>query len=324
MISANFKTAPVRWGGLILVMIVCASCTPTPQVKSVNHQQALHQLGIPNRVELTQVPFFPQTKYHCGPAAVTTLLHFQRRNISYNDVSDKVYTPGRKGSLQTDVITAFRRYGFMSYRLRPKLIDLFYEVAGGRPVLVLQNLGVKWIPKWHYAVVIGYDFNTQKIILRSGKYRRKVTPFKIFERTWKRSHYWAIVALKPGELPAIPVKTYYLHAALGLEKVKNWRGALQSYQTAEKTWPLSLIAQIGVANTWYALGDRDKAIAKYQTIVRQFPKAADAHNNLASLLIETKHFKQALRHVNKAIRLGGRNKAIYLKTKQQLRQARTK
>ena len=29
--------------------------------------------------------------------------------------------------------------------------------AGALTLLVLQNLGLSWLPRWHYAVVVGYD-----------------------------------------------------------------------------------------------------------------------------------------------------------------------
>src|SRR2546422_3737218 len=35
------------------------------------------------------------------------------------------------------------------------LSDLLAEVAAGHPVLVFQNLGLHWIPRWHFAVAVG-------------------------------------------------------------------------------------------------------------------------------------------------------------------------
>ncbi len=313
------RTASIYRGSFFLLMaFVIVSCLPTPQVKQLNKKLQHQQIDIPNRIELTKVPFYAQTKYHCGPSAVATLLDFKGHSVNYNDIVKKVYTPGRKGSLQTDVITIFRRYGYLSYVMQPKLSDLLHEVAAGRPVLVLQNLGIKWISKWHYAVVVGYDLKLQKIILRSGKHKRKLTSFKLFERTWKRSKYWALLALKPGELPAIPRPLNYLRAASGLEQVKNWRAAKLSYQKAELHWPNNLIAKMGVANAEYSLGRKSQAIRKYQEIIKSHPKAADAYNNLASLLIHKKRYKEALEHVNTAINLGGGNSKVYQSTRKEI------
>jgi len=295
-------------------LIFLLGCLPTPQVKEINRHFSQNKLKIPNQIELTEVPFYPQTKYHCGPSAVATLLAFNQHRFSYPSIVEKVYTSGRKGSLQSDILTVFRRSGYLSYVLQPKLIDLLAEVAAGRPVLVMQNLGIKWIKKWHYAIVVGYNLKTQKIFLRSGKHKRKTTSFKLFERTWKRSNYWAVSALKPGILPARPNALNYLTAAAGLEQVRNWKAAHISYQTATRQWSDNLIAKMGVANTTYQLRNIKLATYKYHQIVKSHPKSADAHNNLASLLTEQKKYSLALKTIKKAIKLGGKNTGTYRQT----------
>ena len=56
----------------------------------------------------------------------------------------------------------------VALRTAPRLADLLQEVAAGHPVIVLQNLGLEWIPVWHYSVVIGYDLSRGQLVLRSG------------------------------------------------------------------------------------------------------------------------------------------------------------
>ena len=69
----------------------------------------------------------------------------------------------------------------LAYPLRDSLADLLREVAHGNPVIVFQNLGTRWLPRWHFAVVVGYDLQASKVILRSGTTERWRTTLATFE-----------------------------------------------------------------------------------------------------------------------------------------------
>ena len=68
-------------------------------------------------------------------------------------------------------------------------------------MFVLQNLGLGWYPKWHYAVVVDFDLSKGEIILRSGADARHIVSMQLFERTWQRGDFWAMVSMPPGRLP---------------------------------------------------------------------------------------------------------------------------
>src|SRR5437588_472596 len=110
--------------------------------------------GLPERVELTQVPFFPQSEYQCGPAALATALASFGVKVTPEDLVPQVYLPQRKGSLQIEMMAAARRHGMVSYQLAPRFEDVLRELSAGNPVIVLQNLGFGG--GWHYAVAVGY------------------------------------------------------------------------------------------------------------------------------------------------------------------------
>lgn len=44
---------------------------------------------------------------------------------------------------------AARRHGAVAYVLPDRLDALLEEITAGHPVVVLQNLGLQWIPSWH-------------------------------------------------------------------------------------------------------------------------------------------------------------------------------
>src|SRR5690606_31071454 len=105
---------------------------------------------LPERVELAHVPFFPQEDYQCGPAALATVLSASGVDVTADALTRQVYLPGRRGSLQTELVAATRRHGRLPYRLEGGLPALLAQVDAGHPVVVLQNLGFKRWPRWHY------------------------------------------------------------------------------------------------------------------------------------------------------------------------------
>ena len=158
------------WVIFLCVFLVAGCATPPLQTERLLKSPAAQQPP----VELTAVPFFPQEEFQCGPAALTTVLNWSGTQLTPENLAPQVYLPGRQGSLQVELLAATRRHGRIPYVLRPELETLINEVRAGHPVVVLQNLAFNWYPKWHYAVVVGFDLQNDKIILRSGREQRQV------------------------------------------------------------------------------------------------------------------------------------------------------
>ena len=286
---------------LIAVILLVVGCASTPQTNDLlaTGGEAKHS------VELTDVPFFPQTAFQCGPAALATVLASAGAAITPDVLAPQVYLPDRRGSLQFELLAATRRHGYIPYVLEPRLADVLNEVAAGTPVLVLQNLGLSWYPRWHYAVVVGFDLFTQEIILRSGDEARHIVSMRIFERTWKRGEFWAMVSMPPDRLPRTAKETSYVLAVLSLERLQRWREVAVAYDTALSRWPDNLVARIGLGNSRYELGDVPGAEAAYRRATRDHPDAAVAFNNLAQVLADRGRLREAEEAARQAIRLGG-------------------
>jgi tetratricopeptide (TPR) repeat protein len=268
---------------------------------------------IPPAHELEGVPFFPQKEFQCGPAALAMAINWSGLPIRPDDLVDQVYTPSRKGSLQVAMLAAARRCGRLAYEMSTP-DSVFPEIAAGHPVVILQNLGLSWIPVWHYAVVIGYDKARQEVILRSGTTPRKVMPFGVFEKTWKRSNHWGIIILDPTRLPAVPEEGKYLAATLGLEKAQQFQAAVTGYNTALKKWPNSLAAQMGKGNSYYALGDLRNSERAFKEAVRLHPDSGSAFNNLAQVLLEQGRLREARQAARRAVSIGGPLQSVYQDT----------
>lgn len=227
--------------------------------------------------------------------------------ITPEQLQNSVFTPARKGSLALDLIGASRRQGMLAYPLRPELAAILEEVSAGHPVLVLQNLAFNWYPMWHYAVVIGYDLPAREIVLHSGRHPRMHMPLRTFEHTWGRGGYWALLVLKPGDLPQTVELPALLQAGVGLEQAQQWPAAVQVYQSALKRWPTAEAAYLGLGNSHYALKQWREAAASFRQGLAQRPDSAALHNNLAQILLEQGQIEAALPHAQRATQIAPNN-----------------
>jgi tetratricopeptide (TPR) repeat protein len=278
---------------------------------------------LPSRMELTGVPFFPQQAYQCGPAALATVLNETGLQVSPEEIAEEIFTPAKKGSFQLLMVGAAREHGRLPYVIEG-FDALVQEVAAGNPVVVLQNLGLDWLPKWHYAVVVGYDLQERKLILRSGGNPRKVMAWALFYHTWKRADDWGMVVLPPGRLPASAGEIGYLQAAAALEQIGRPREAAASYAAALGRWPSSLAAAMGLGNSRYAAGQLREAEEAFRTAIEIDPENGDAYNNLAMALARQNRFEEAEKAVLEAIRLGGPNRSYYRETLEEIRARETR
>jgi len=251
-------------------------------------------------------------------------------DIDASKLVDEIYLPSRLGSLQIEILASARRHGRLPYRITPNMRTLLSEIVAGNPVLVLQNLGLSWTPQWHYAVVVGFDLNRQEIILRSGVDKRHITNMNTFELTWARSQRWGIVIMTANKLPATATIEQILRTIVALETVafKNsanqkqlWRNIHRAYDNVLLRWPGNLVAQMGLGNSAYQLGELNAAAEDFRNALRDHPDTGVAHNNLAQILLEQKKLDKAEKHARRAVGLGGIHLKSYRETLDDIQQA---
>lgn len=308
----------LRVAGLLLLVLVLGGCA-TPQLSRL---EASVPAGLQRPVELASVPFHPQEDYQCGPAALAMVLEFGGASLAPETLAPQVFLPQNKGSLQPEMLAAARRQGFVALPIAPKLDDLLREVSAGHPVIVLQNLGLDWIPVWHYAVVIGYDLARRTLVLRSGRERRLELPLTTFERTWARGGHWGMLALRPPELPATIGADDYVRGASILEALDK-PTAQRAYEAALARWPDHPVALMGLGNMSYASGNLVLAEQSLRRAATVRPDSAAIFNNWAQVLFELGRHDEAIAAALQSVRLGGPQYAVAQRTLEEIRRGGT-
>lgn len=316
----RFGRAGVRpaAAGLFLLAI----CFALAGCGSVSVRETLRSSGhLPEQARVDGVPFYPQEELQCGPASLAMVLAWSGLAARPEDLAAEVYTPERQGSLQSALVAGARRHGRIAYPLSgPE--QLFAEVAAGRPVIVLLNLAFSWYPKYHYAVVIGYDRQAETVLLHSGANAEERLSFRVFGNVWARSEYWGLLILPPGEMPVAPDEEQWLEAIVGLERTGHWQAAAVAYEKAGEQWPRNPAMWIGLGNSRYALDDRAGAVVALREAVRVQPESAVAYNNLAMVLAETGQVAEAMAAARRAVEIGGPLRETYRRTLAEIQDSR--
>jgi tetratricopeptide (TPR) repeat protein len=257
----------------VVAQLVLSACAVGPE------RQALREAGLP--VELVQVPFFPQDQYQCGPAALATVLSHSGVEVTPQQLVPQVYVPDRQGSLRVEMLAATRTLGRVPYLLPGTLAPILAELRSGKPVLLLQNLGLDQWPIWHYAVLIGFDPAEELFLLRSGITRREELAAVPFLASWDRGGRWAMVAATASEPPLSADVLSWLRALAPFESTGQLDLAEEGYKAAVNRWPNEALAWTALGNVRYLQRDLAAAEAAYQHALALSPGFSVACKNLA-------------------------------------------
>lgn len=266
---------------LLLLFALLQACVATPQTDALLHDDNGTPVVQP-RVYLSSTIFYPQSQYQCGPAALATVLSDSGVMVEPDELVSQVYLPERQGSLQVEMLATSRRYGRIALPLSGQLTDLMQELEQGRPVLVMQNLGLDSLPQWHYAVVVGYDLASEEILLRSGTVEMLRTPMTVFERTWARADHWSVVLLEPGRLPVNSTAQQYFTALASFEQV-NEDTSEPAWKAGLERWPESELLAMGYSNLLYREGRLTEAAEILGSLLQSSPDYQPARNNLQQI-----------------------------------------
>lgn len=236
-------------------------------------------LHMVEKVEIVGVPFIQQEANACGPATLAMALQWAGHNTTPEKLMSQVYSENQKGSLQSDMISASRRQGLLAVPIEG-LSALLKEIEAGHPVIVFENLGVSWLPQWHYAIVFGYDLNEKKLLMHSGPNAYKEEDMSEFELSWRLGNYWGLVVLPADELAATADELAHASAASALENLGLLEEAQKSYRAILRRWPQSLPAYVGLGNIFYQQKQYRASVSYLSKAKQVAPQSAAVLHNL--------------------------------------------
>lgn len=133
------------------------------------------------------LPLAPQSSalFQCGPTTLAAVLAYHGTVVPEGTISGVIYSPTARGVLLTDLAWYARSRGFNTHLATGTAEDLQAAIAGGRPPIVLLDLGLGAIRQPHFTAVIGWDERTVRC---QG---RRATGLSVakkkFLRQWQRA-----------------------------------------------------------------------------------------------------------------------------------------
>ncbi|MCH8544304.1 MAG: PA2778 family cysteine peptidase [Alcanivorax sp.] len=245
----------------------CQSRAPLPATDGTSHQ-------------ISDVPFFPQEDYQCGPAALATVLGSAGVQVSDQTLVDEVWLPERQGSLAMELVAAARARERLVYPVSNQ-DQLFQSLEADLPVLVMQNLALPIRPRWHFAVVTGFENQGNTVILNTDTREAATLRWNRFIRTWARADYQGWVVLPPGELPPHARPLHLVQALEDLAGSAGQSAATPYWQQAARRWPQDYLLQFAFGNHLWAQDDKAAAIQAWERAARARPEAFAPWHNLA-------------------------------------------
>ncbi|MCU7555228.1 PA2778 family cysteine peptidase [Alteromonas sp. ASW11-19] len=225
--------------------LILTGCQATPQTDRLTKQPPA---DIPAAYYIQHVPFTAQQQYYCGPTTLSEVFGYHGYPVAPEAIAPRIFIPEREGSLQLEMVSATRQFGFLPYTEQGTLNKLLQLVSADIPVIVLQNLSVEWLPQWHYAVVIGYDLSTETLTLHTGVTPDYTMALTVFERTWARGNHWMLAPLPHNKVSEHLNAFTYVSAAYDMLTTGQASKALPFLEAATSYWPDDWLAYFLLGN----------------------------------------------------------------------------
>lgn len=171
-----------RWrafGGLLTFIPVLFACLAPAPIAPSRHTQII-----------ANIPFYPQEKDQCGPAALAGVLNYWGVKVSADEIASEIFSRGAAGTLNLDLVLYAKRKGLRADQYEGDFEDLKKNVRDGLPLIVLVDEGFWIYQKNHFMVVVGYG--PEGVIVNSGTEAHKGIPWKRFLKTWEKTRFWTL------------------------------------------------------------------------------------------------------------------------------------
>jgi predicted double-glycine peptidase len=178
------KKNPLSFIFSITAIFLVSSCLTAQQI----HQT--HDMHV-----ISDVPFFPQEDYQCGPASLASILTYWGIHNTPDEIGREIFSKSARGTLTIDMMLYTQKKGLYVEQFKGTKEALRNYVDSGYPLIVLVDYGISVFQMNHFMVVTGY--NDHGVIVNSGQSQNKFLPEKDFMAAWKKTAYWTLLIKKP-------------------------------------------------------------------------------------------------------------------------------
>ncbi len=231
-------------------------------------------LSTPSVVELSPPPYEAQTFNNCGPASLSMVLNYYKKNTnqielgnmmrpfnnSWGGIDDKSVFP-------EEIVQYAQKYDLLAvHRPNGSIEKMKQLVSQNIPVIVRTWLNTRE-DIGHYRIVRGYN-DERKTILQDDSYQGPdiTYEYNTFEELWQPFNYSYIV-IYPKE------KKEVVEAILGqdLNEKNAWENVLKRSATEQNAQYNKTYIQYNQAVAYYYIGDYSKSIQIFEKIESQLP-----------------------------------------------------
>ena len=168
----------------ITALLLLSSCVTAQQIPQT------HDMHV-----ISDVPFFPQEDYECGPASLASILTYWNIHAEPEEIGRKIFSTSARGTLTIDMMLYAQKKGLHVQQFKGSIDALRNYVDSGYPLIVLVDYGISLFQMNHFMVVTGYS--NRGVIVHSGQFQNKLLLEKDFLAAWKKTDYWTLLIKKP-------------------------------------------------------------------------------------------------------------------------------
>lgn len=139
---------------------------------------------------ISDVPFFKQQEYDCGPAALACVYNFRGLQQDVEEISKRVYSRRQKGSLNLGLLIDAREQGLTATMYSGSFEKIKDAIDNETPLILMVSEGGDSL---HYVVVVGYEGqHVAAIVVHDGYQPNKRYEREAFDAKWRATGYCTI------------------------------------------------------------------------------------------------------------------------------------
>jgi ABC-type bacteriocin/lantibiotic exporter with double-glycine peptidase domain len=147
---------------------------------------------------LSDVPFFRQNQYDCGPAALACVYNFLGVRQDPQEIANRVYSRKHKGSLNLQMLIDARQQGLVATMYSGSFEQIKQAIDNEIPLILMLSDEPEDEDSLHYVVVVGYEGdNLSAIVVHDGYESFKQYTRDMVERKWSATGYCTIEIRSP-------------------------------------------------------------------------------------------------------------------------------